>query len=190
MTELEKLKAGEVYGYRDESFGTLFSDCERICFEYNNTIPASQDILKKLLGKVGDGTVINAPFRCDLGFNVTIGENAFINYGAVLLDCAPITIGNNVFIGPNVSLITPTHPLTAELRNKHIEIAKQITIEDNVWIAANVVVMPGVTIKSGSVIGAGSVVTKDIEANVLAFGNPCRIIKPISESEDFINYTL
>lgn len=126
------------------------------------------------------------PFYCDHGKNISIGRHFQGNTGIVILDEAQVTIGNDVFMGPNVSLYTPIHPLSASIRNKDLEMARSIVIEDSVWIAGNVIINAGVTIKKGSVIGSGSVVTHDIPEGVFAAGNPCRVIRKIDEKENDI----
>lgn len=142
-----------------------------------------QEAFRKLLGKVGENLVIHSPFRCDFGFNIRIGNNFVGNFNLTILDEAEVTIGDNVMIGPNCSLITITHALDSDQRNEGIMAARPITIGDNAWIAANVVILPGVEIGEGAVIGAGSVVTRSIPAGMLAVGNPCRPLRPVSDSD-------
>lgn len=137
--------------------------------------------MREMIGSIGGRFVIHSPFRCDFGTNIHIGDNFIGNFNLAILDEAEVTIGNNVFIGPNCSLCTIVHALDAGQRNAGIMRALPITVGDDVWIAANVVVLPGVTIGRGAVIGAGSVVTKDVPAGVLAAGNPCRVIREIGE---------
>lgn len=161
--------------------------CADTCFKINS-IPPSQTharnrLLKDLLGSVGEGFVIHSPFRCDLGFNIHIGKNFIGNFNLAILDEARVDIGDNVMIGPNTSLITITHALDPSQRNDGLMRAKSIKIGDNVWIAANVTVLPGVEIGAGTVIGAGSVVVKSIPPNCLAVGNPCRVIRTISQED-------
>jgi maltose O-acetyltransferase len=136
-----------------------------------------------LFGCVKGNFFIEPPFHCDYGCNIEIGENFYANYNLVILDCAKVTIGDNVLIGPNVGIYTAGHPLHFELRKEELEFASPITIEDNVWIGGNVVLNPGVTIGRNSVIGSGSVVTKDTLANVVAAGNPCRVIREITDAD-------
>lgn len=140
-------------------------------------------IVKELLGKAGDNVFINPPFYCDYGFNIEIGNNFFANYNCVFLDVSKIKIGDNCFIAPNVSLYTAGHPLHPVSRSSEYEYGAPITIGDNVWIGGNSVICPGVTIGSNSVIGAGSIVTKDIPDWSLAAGNPCRVIRKITEDD-------
>ena len=136
-------------------------------------------IAGELLGKTGEHLTINHGFKCDYGTNITVGEHFYANYNLVVLDCAPVVFGDNVFIAPNCGFYAAGHPIDAPTRNSGLEFAKPITVGDNVWIGGNVTVLPGVTIGSGAVIGAGSVVTHDIPPNVVAVGNPCRPVRDI-----------
>lgn len=164
--------------------------CADACFEINSMHPSETEkrnnLFRRLLGSIGENFVINTPFRCDFGFNIHIGNNFIGNFNLSILDEAKVTIGDNVMIGPNCSLITIIHALVPEQRNKGIMKAEPITIGNDVWIASNVVVLPGVTIGDGAVIGAGSVVTKSVPSQTLAIGNPCRPIRQITE-EDRVN---
>ena len=167
--------------------------CERMrakamCQLYNRVyaIKAHEkenEIIRKLLGRIGKNYEIVAPFWCDYGYNIEIGENFFANHNTVILDCAKVAFGENVFIGPNCGFYTAGHPLDAKRRRDGWEYARPITVGNDVWIGGGVHVMPGVTIGSGAVIGGGSVVVKDIPANVLAVGNPCRVVREIGEVE-------
>ncbi len=136
-------------------------------------------ILRDLLGTLGDGATIRPPFRCDYGFNIHIGARTFANWGLIALDVGKITIGADVQIGPNVQLLTATHPIEPEPRRAKWEGSKPITIADNVWLGGGVIVCPGVTIGENSVIGAGAVVIRDIPPNVVAVGNPARIVRQL-----------
>lgn len=138
-----------------------------------------QALLKQIFAKVGQDVHIEKSMNIDYGINTYIGNHVFINFNFTLLDCAPVTIGNNVFIGPNVQIYTAHHPLDSETRNQHIGFAEPITISNNVWIGGGSIILPGATIGDGAVIGAGSVVTKDIPENAIAFGNPCKVRKKI-----------
>ncbi|MFB6718059.1 MULTISPECIES: sugar O-acetyltransferase [unclassified Streptomyces] len=140
--------------------------------------------LTALLGKLGEGVEVRPPLRVDYGSQITIGAGTFINFGAVLLDVAPITIGADVQIGPNVQLLTPTHPVEPEPRRAKWEAARPITIGDNVWLGGGVIVCPGVTIGENTVVGAGAVVTKDLPADVVAVGNPARVVREIRAGQD------
>ena len=154
-----------------------------LCFKFNALPPsereARKNIIKQLFSKTTDEFLIESSFYCDYGYNIEIGNNFYINHNCVILDCAKVTFGDNVFIGPNCGFYTATHPINAEERNSGLESAKPISIGNNVWIGGNVTVLPGVEIGDNTIIGAGSVVTKNIPKNVVAVGNPCRIIKQI-----------
>ncbi len=170
----------------------LYADlthCKDMCFEYNSILPSKEEerrqIIRKLFGKVGDNCIVTQPFYCDMGYNIEVGDNFYTNHNCTILDGAKVTIGNNVFIAPNCCISTANHPLDYEQRNKGIEYAVPITIEDNVWIGAGVIVLSGVTIGKNSVIGAGSVVTKDIPPNVIAVGNPCKVLREITDKDKY-----
>ncbi|WP_179646665.1 sugar O-acetyltransferase [Spinactinospora alkalitolerans] len=138
---------------------------------------ARRDLLVELLGEVGDGAEVRPPLHVDYGHQITIGAGTFINFGAVLLDVARIAIGADVQIGPNVQLLTPTHPVEPEARRAKWEAAQPITIGDNAWLGGGVIVCPGVTIGANTVVGAGAVVTRDLPADVVAVGNPARVVR-------------
>lgn len=154
---------------------------------YNKTVPMNMvvmyPLLKKLLGHIGTMSYIEPPFRCDYGSHIFIGDHFFANYNFTAIDVMPIHIGDHCMIGPNVSLITAGHPIHPEMRKTGLEYGKPITIGSNVWIGGSVVVNPGITIGENVVIGSGSVVTKDIPPNVVAAGNPCRVIRPVTEED-------
>lgn len=187
MTEQEKMLSGELYCADDPELNAARHRADLLCRQLN-ALPMSEialrmQMLRQLLGQVGENCVINPQFRCDYGCNIRMGENVFINYNCVILDCAPVTFGDNVFIAPNCGFYTAGHPVDYPTRNAFLEFAKPITVGDNVWIGGNVVVLPGVTIGSGSVIGAGSVVSRDIPENVVAVGNPCRPVRSIQQGD-------
>ena len=184
--ELDKMMSGEPY---DASENTelldILQQTQEMCRDYNNLRPSDQDgkdsLIKRILGKTGEHLKVIQPFFCDYGFNIEVGERFFANTNMVILDEARVTFGNNVFIGPNCSFYTPCHPIDVKSRNAGKQWSLPIKVGDNVWLGGNVTVCPGVTIGRGSVIGAGSVVTTDIPDNVLAAGNPCRVIKEINQ---------
>ncbi len=188
MTEKEKCRLGLLY---DANYDTeILADRERakeLLYDYNRLRPSQQgektQLLKQLLGKTGNNLIIEPPFACDYGHNIEVGENFYANVNLVILDGAKVSIGDNAFIAPNVGIYTAGHPLDVEQRNRGLEYALPVTIGHNVWIGAGVSILPGVTIGDNTVIGAGSVVTKDIPSNVLAVGNPCRVIKDIKQGE-------
>ena len=163
-------------------------DCKELCRDYNELRPknmqARTELLHKLLGEVKGNLLIEQPFVCDYGYNISVGKNFYSNHNLVILDCAKVSFGDNVFIAPNCGFYTAGHPLEASERNKGLKYARPITVGDNVWFGANVSVLPGVTIGDNCVIGAGSVVNKDIPANSLAVGNPCKVIRTIDNGTD------
>lgn len=140
-------------------------------------------LIRQLFGNVGNKFFVEPPFRCDYGYNISIGENFYANYNCVILDCARVDIGSNVLFAPGVSIFTAGHPIHFTPRNEEIEYAFPVAIGDNVWVGGNVVINPGVNIGHNTVIGSGSVVTKDIPANVIAAGNPCKVIREISDDD-------
>lgn len=147
-----------------------------------------QVFAKEIIPNSGEGLVIVPPFFCDYGTHIRIGENFFANYNCTILDVVQVTIGDNVMFGPNVSIYTAGHPLHPQIRNTGYEYGVPVVLGDNVWIGGNTVIMPGVTIGDNVVIGAGSVVTKDLPANMVAAGNPCRPIKEITEADKWYYY--
>ena len=183
LNEKEKMLSGELYDAGDAALVEERQRSKDLCFRYNQIQPSKmkerKGIIKTLFGKVGKMFLIEQPFFCDYGYNIEIGENFYTNVNVVILDCAKVTFGDNVFIAPNCGFYTVNHPLDTETRNKGLEYALPITVGNNVWIGAGCSILPGVTIGDNAVIGAGSVVVKDIPANVLAFGNPCKVIKEI-----------
>lgn len=183
MTEKEKMLNGKSYLGFDEQLVKEREQAKDICFEFNN-VKASErekrlEILKKLFCSIGKNPLIESAFYCDYGYNISIGDNFYSNHNLVILDVNKVTIGDNVFIGPNVSIYTAGHPINAIERINGMEFGLPITIGNNVWLGGNVVILPGITIGNNTVIGAGSVVTKDIPSNVVAAGNPCKVIKHI-----------
>lgn len=188
MTEKEKMRAQMLYDANyDQALLEERDKAKDLCHQYNQLRPsdrASQlEVLKKLLGKTGENFILTAPFWCDYGYNITLGENFYANHNLVILDGAKVTFGDNVFIGPDCGFHTAGHPVDFERRNQGLEYAYPITVGDNVWIGAGVQVMPGVTIGSNVVIGGGSVVVKDIPSNCVAVGNPCKVIRAITEED-------
>ncbi|MHC5372201.1 sugar O-acetyltransferase [Enterococcus sp. LJL120] len=185
--QFERMIAGELYLARDSELSAKFTRCQKLLDEYNRLTYEQKErrteIRRELLGTSGEHVTLVAPFRCDYGENISIGENFYANYDCIMLDVAPIEIGDNVMFGPRVGLYTAGHPIDAAVRNTGLEFGNKIKIGDNVWIGGNTVVNPGVTIGNNVVIGSGSVVTKDIPADVIALGNPCRVLRPISPAE-------
>lgn len=188
MTEKEKMQKQLLYDANNDVH--LLKERARakdLCHEFNQLSPSDeqrqQQLLKHLLGKTQGAFCIVAPFWCDYGYNIEIGENFFANHNTVILDGGKVTFGNNVFIAPNCGFYTAGHPIDAERRNQGLEYAYPIKVGDNVWIGAGVHVMPGVTIGNNVVIGAGSVVVRDIPDNTVAVGNPCKVIRTITEED-------
>ncbi len=186
MTEKEKMIQGLFYDPSDKELDQDRKKARGLIRRLNE-IPDDKErqrkhVFRELFRETGKRFLIESPFICDYGYNISWGENAYANFGCVILDSAPVRIGKNVMLAPSVQILTATHPLEAKARNSGIELAKPITICDNVWIGGGAIINPGVTIGKNSVIGSGSVVTKDIPENVLAVGNPCRVIKKIDNS--------
>jgi maltose O-acetyltransferase len=191
-SEKSKMISGKPYKAFGEELLAERQHAKELVFEFNSLRPDQieqrNELLRMLLGKTKEKFFIEPPFRCDYGYNIELGENFYSNYNLIILDCAKVTIGDNVVIGPNAGIYTAGHPLHYEMRNQEFEYAFPINIGDNVWIGGNVVINPGVSIGANSVIGSGSVVTKDIPGNVLAFGNPCRVIREITEADKSFYY--
>lgn len=188
MTEKEKMRAQMLYDANyDQALQEERDKAKDLCHQYNQLRPSDRsgqrEVLKKLLGKTGENFTLTAPFWCDYGYNIELGENFYANHNLVILDGAKVTFGDNVFIGPDCGFHTAGHPIDFERRNRGLEYAYSITVGDNVWIGAGVQVMPGVTIGSNVVIGGGSVVVKDIPGNCVAVGNPCHVLRPITEAD-------
>lgn len=188
MTEKEKAKTGGFYDANyDAELAKEREQCKDKCFEFNNTPPSSrkrrEEIMRTIVGGAKGNFLIESPFNCDYGYNIFLGENFYANHNLVILDTAKVTFGDNVFIAPNCGIYCAGHPVDAAERNEGLEYALPVTVGNDVWIGGNVVILPGVTIGSNVVIGAGSVVTKDIPDGVIAYGNPCRVIRKIDESD-------
>ena len=183
MNEREKMLLGKWYDATDQELVKQRLNAKDLCFELNQIRPSNLEkrnsIINKLLGYQPDNLELLSPFTCDYGNNIVLGKNVFINSNCYFMDGAKITVGDNVFIGPSCGFYTANHPLDYQTRNQGIEQALPILIGNNVWLGGNVIVLPGVKIGDGCVIGAGSVVTKDIEANSVATGIPCNVIKKI-----------
>ena len=196
-TEKEKMLAGEMYN----AFGPELSGermaCRELIYDYNRTRATEgekrTEILHKLFGKFGANAVIETPFICDYGSNIYWGENSFANFNLVILDTCTVHVGNYVLMGPDIKIYTATHPVDPQARLEGLEYGKPIRIGNNVWVGGGTIILPGVTIGDNSVIGAGSVVTKNIPENVVAVGNPCKVIKqlqpPTSPPQQFQSLT-
>ena len=196
MTEKEKMLSQKLYdANNDQDLINERIKAKDLCFDFNNLRHSNtieqQKILKTLIGEIKGNCLIMQPFWCDYGYNITFGDNFFANHNLVILDCAKVTFGNNVFIGPNCGFYTAGHPIDFEQRNRGLEYAYPIKVGSNVWFGGGVQVMPGVSIGSNVVIGGGSIVTKDIPSNVIAVGNPCKVIREITDKykESFFDST-
>ncbi len=185
-SEKEKMLSGKLY-ICDAALRAEAAEARKITTVYNQTTNAEiskrTELLTRLFKKVGKTPYIEPPFRCDYGSNITVGDEFYANFDCIMLDCANIKIGDHVFFGPKVNIYTACHPIYAPVRNQQLEYAKEVTIGDDVWIGGNVTINPGVHIGNNVVIGSGSVVTSDIPDGVVAAGNPCRILRRISEAD-------
>lgn len=196
MTEKEKMISGRIYDPSDEELARLRKAAHRLSQDFNKTYDddkqTREKILDKLISNRGEGTFLQGPIQFDYGVFTTLGKNFYANFNLTVLDVCPVTIGNDVLVGPNCAIMTALHPLRYQDRNLKfksdgtpydLEYAKPVTIGSNCWLASNVTVCAGVTIGEGCVIGAGSVVTRDIPPGNLAAGNPCRVIRKITEAD-------
>lgn len=188
MTEWEKAQAGYLYDANyDQEIVEARTRCADLCYEFNNCKPSDverqQELLHQILGEIKGELVVTAPFYCDYGFHISVGDHFYTNHNCTILDGARVTFGDYVFIAPNCVFSTAGHAIDAAQRDKGLEIALPITVGSHVWIGANVSVLPGVTVGDNTIIGAGSVVTKDIPSGVVAVGNPCRVLRKITEAD-------
>jgi len=192
MTEKEKARLGLLYDANyDEELLAERRRCKELCFQFNQLSPLKEleqkEIIGKLFGKTKENFCVTAPFYCDYGYNIEIGENFYSNHNLVILDGAKVEIGDNVFIAPNCCITTAGHPINIDERNRGLEYAYPIKMGNNVWIGAGANILPGVTIGDNVTIGAGSVVNKSIPANSIAVGNPCKVIKTILDKTKGVN---
>jgi maltose O-acetyltransferase len=186
-SEKEKMLNGNWYNPLDRQLSAERLTSRKLQHQFNHSAPddaASRNLLlKQWLPNTGKHFYVEPPFYCDYGYNIKTGNKVFFNYNCVVLDVAPVHIGNNVFFGPAVQIYTVNHPLEASARNTLIEQAQPVVIEDDVWIGGGAILLPGVIIGRGSVVAAGAVVSKAVPAGVVVAGNPCRVIKTISEKD-------
>lgn len=186
MTEKEKMLNSLPYVGFDEELEIEKANVRELVYDFNNTRPSEREKRNELIGKIFGSRKENAymepPFHCDYGYNIHVGENFYANFNLTILDCNKVYIGDNVLVAPNVTISAAGHPIHPEMR-KVAEYAMPVKIGNDVWLGAGVIVNPGVTIGNGSVIGSGSVVTKDIPENVVAAGNPCRVLREITEED-------
>lgn len=184
-SQRERMLAGDLYIADDAELAAALTRAARLQKRYAELLPGEPEeaaaVLRELLGAVGEGAVVRPPLYVDYGSNIRLGARAFVNYGLVALDVAPISIGDDAQFGPNVQLLTATHPLEAGLRRAKWEAGKPIVIGNNVWLGGGVIVLPGVSIGDDAVVGAGAVVTRDVPAGVLALGNPARVARELPE---------
>jgi maltose O-acetyltransferase len=184
LSAKELMLAGEPYDANDRELVAERRQCRLRVEHFNRTsfdqAAARRERLHELLGELGEGAEVMAPFECDYGYQITVGARTFINYGVVILDAAAVTIGEDVQIGPRVQLLTALHPLEAGPRRRGIETALPVSIGDGAWLAAGVIVCPGVSVGAEAVVGAGSVVTRDLPARHLCLGSPCRPVRELS----------
>lgn len=180
MTEKEKMIKGLQYNPVNPRLVLDQARASRICTKYNkkafNDLNMRSRRLRKLINTKGNFW-IKPPFYCDYGYNIYIGKNVMLNYGCVILDVCPVSIGDHTLIGPGTHIYTACHSMDAKERKNYLEFGKPVKIGENVWIGGKCVILPGVTIGDNTIIGAGSIVTKDIPANVVAFGNPCKVVR-------------
>lgn len=186
-SEKEKMLAEGLYNPGDVELTSLRKNARKLVRKINQTNEDQYEkratLVKQLFGNHKKAVYVEPPFHCDYGENITVGDNFYANFDCIMLDVAPITIGDNVMFGPRATLCTATHPIDATIRNSGVELAKAIYIGNNVWFGANVTVNPGVMIGDNVVVGSGSVVTKNIPSNVVAVGNPCRVLRDITPEE-------
>lgn len=182
-TAREKMLANEPYLATDPELEQMYRKAQTLLYEFNLSRPEEsdkrRDIVQSLFGAIGQNFIIQPPFRCDYGSHIYAQDNLYINYDCIILDCNKVHLGNHVWIAPKVQIYTAYHPIDAQTRNTGVEMAAPVAIGDNVWLGGGAIICPGVTIGNNTTIGAGSIVTKDIPANVVAVGNPCRVIREL-----------
>ncbi|MDQ0458688.1 sugar O-acetyltransferase [Clostridium sardiniense] len=187
MTEKEKMLSGNLYMANDEELRRDNKKSRMLTRLFNNSteeqIQYRKELLKELFEKTGENLYIEPPFRCDYGCHISVGNNFYANYDCIIVDVCKVEIGENVLFGPRVGIYTAGHPIDAEIRDTGLEFGKPVKIGNSVWVGGSTVINPGVTIGNNVVIGSGSVVTKDIPDNVVAAGNPCRVLRQITDED-------
>lgn len=187
MNAIERMKSGKIYFCNDPELARKQAECLEILYDFNHTRPSEAEkrnsILKTLLAEVGEGCYVEPPLHANWGCNTHFGRGVYANFNLTLVDDVDIYVGDSVMFGPNVTVATAGHPIEPELRRRVGQYNVPVHIGNNVWIGANSVILPGVRIGDNTVIGAGSIVTKDIPANVVAVGNPCRVLREIGEHD-------
>lgn len=189
MSQYERMLQGKLYNSTvvDKKLEEMFDKRSRIMDEFNATgfgdFKTREKLVRELFKRVGKNVVINKPFYCDYGCNISVGDNFYANFNCVILDVNEVEIGDNVFFAPGVSVYTAGHPIDKDVRNAQLEYGYKVKIGNDVWIGGNTVINPGVTIGDNVVIGSGSVVTKDVPSNCVAAGNPCRVLRPITQAD-------
>lgn len=187
MTEKERMLSGGLYIASDSELRKEFKRAKKFVRKFNATtedeIDLRTDLIKGIFKRAGKNCYIEPPFHCDYGCRISVGDNFYANYDAIIIDVNDVIIGDNVLLGPRVGIYTAGHPIDADIRNELLEYGKKIKIGNNVWVGGNTVFNPGVTVGDNVVIGSGSVVTKDIPSNVIAAGNPCRVLREITRED-------
>jgi maltose O-acetyltransferase len=182
-SERDKMIAGELYRPADAELVTLRLHARRLCHEFNQSSPDQTvrraAIVRQLFANVGDRFEIEPDFRCDYGWNISAGDNLFMNFGCVVLDVCPVRLGDNTFLGPGVHIYAATHPIDPAERASGVELGRPVTIGHDVWIGGHATICPGVTIGDGAVVGAGAVVTRDVQPRVVVAGNPARLVRRV-----------
>lgn len=187
MSELSRMLAGQLYNASDPELVASRKRAHRLCRLYNRAFEEDGQyrlgLLKDLFGSFPGDSHLEPDFKCDYGFNIRLGQNFYANFDCLILDICPVVIGDNVMFGPRVGVYTAGHPLDVETRNLQLEFGRPVTIGDNVWVGGGAIILPGVSIGDDTVIGAGAVVAKNIPAGVVAVGNPCRVVRNLSEAD-------
>ena len=187
MTEKERMLSEKLYIPMDEALAADCARSRRLVRLINGTTEEQAEYrgaaFKELFGRTGENLWVEPPFHCDYGCHISVGENFYANFDCIILDVCDVTIGDNVFLAPRVCIYTAGHPIDAGVRRRQLEYGKKVVIGNDVWVGGNTVINPGVTIGDNVVIGSGSVVTKDIPSGVIAAGNPCRVLRPVTEED-------